>query len=55
MDANGDGDVEHAEMISFFAFSGAELTDGEFEVVLESLKDAAASSKMLKEAEALQH
>ena len=50
MDANGDGKVEHSEMIFYFTFVGASLNDGEFEAILGDLKDRAAAGQALKEA-----
>lgn len=48
MDANGDGMVEHAEMLYYFQFIGQALTDDEFQMTLSELRDKAEESKALK-------
>ena len=50
MDANGDGKVEHSEMVFYFTFIGQTLSDPEFDVVLADLKDKAATGMALKAA-----
>jgi len=48
MDENGDGMVELSEMQSYFKLTGAALSDEEFALVLDSLKDGAAAGESMK-------
>ena len=48
MDANGDGEVEHAEMLGYFKVVGANMTDDEMQLVIDELIGGANASSNLK-------